>query len=64
MKDFEIILFKSQNGDKDAMNKLLELYIPLIEKNVNSAGKGINKDEFRQYLMIKFVENTKKFKKI
>ena len=63
MNNFEELLDNAQNGDKDSMDKLLELYFPLIEKIVNSAGKGINKDEFRQYLMIKFVENTKKFKK-
>ena len=63
MNNFEELLDNAQNGDSKAMNDLLELYVPLIEKIVNSAGKGINKDELRQYLMIKFVENTKKFKK-
>lgn len=64
MKNFEEVLYKAQNGDGQAMNKLLLEYMPLIDGLVKTANKNIDKQEFKQYLMIKFVENTKNFKKI
>lgn len=64
MQNFENILNKAQGGDGQAMEKLILEYMPLIDGLVKSANKDIDKEEFKQYLMIKFVENTKKFKKI
>ena len=63
MENFEEILNNAQKGDKQAMEMLILEYMPLIDKLVASANKKINKDDLKQYLMIKFVENTKNFKK-
>ncbi len=64
MDSFEKLLSLAQSGDKYAMSKLIKSYMPLIEGLVSNAGKGIEKADFRQYLILKFIENTKKFKKI
>lgn len=63
MDDFEIKLNKAQNGNRQAMEELILEYMPLIDGLVATANKRIDKDDFKQYLMIKFVENVKKFKK-
>lgn len=62
MKNFEEMLDKAQCGDRQAMEKLILEYMPLIDGLVKSANKDIDKEDFKQYLMIKFVENTKNFK--
>ncbi len=64
MKDFEKALDLAQLGDRQAMEQLILEYMPLIDGLVKSANKNIDKEDFKQYLMIKFVENTKKFKKL
>ena len=63
MDDFEIKHNKAQNGNRQAMEELILEYMPLIDGLVATANKRIDKDDFKQYLMIKFVENVKKFKK-
>lgn len=63
MDNFESILYKAQMGNGQAMEKLIIEYLPLINGLVATAGRRIDKEEFKQYLMIKFVENTKSFKK-
>ena len=63
MDDFEIKLNKAQNGNRQAMEELILEYMPLIDGLLATANKRIDKDDFKQYLMIKFVENVKKFKK-
>lgn len=63
MQDFENILDKAQLGDRQTMEILILEYMPLIDGLVKTANRNIDKDEFKQYLLIKFVENTKKFKK-
>lgn len=63
MKDFEDILEKAQNGDGQAINDLLYEYLPLINGLVYKYGKKVNKDDLREHLMFKFIENMKKFKK-
>ena len=64
MENFEEILNNAQKRDKQAMEMLILEYMPLIDKLVASANAEINKDDLKQYLMIKFVKNTKNFKKI
>jgi len=64
MENFEDILEKAQAGDRQAMNDLLYEYSPLINGIVYQYGRKLNKDELREHLMFKFMENTKKFKKI
>ena len=63
MKDFEDILEKAQNGDGQAINDLLYEYLPVINGLVYKYGKKVNKDDLREHLMFKFIENMKKFKK-
>ena len=62
MDKFEQKLNKAKLGDRQAMQDLVLEYMPLIEGLVASANKNIDKDELKQHLMIKFIENTKKFK--
>lgn len=64
MENFEKILNGAQKGDRQAMERLILEYVPLIDGFVKTAGRNIDKEDFKQYLMIKFVENTKKFKKL
>ncbi len=63
MNNFEENLVKAQAGDRQAMNELLYEYLPLINGLVYKYGRKVNKDELREYLMFKFIENVKKFKK-
>ena len=63
MKDFEDILERAQKGDGQAINDLLYEYLPLINGLVYKYGKKVNKDDLREHLMFKFIENMKKFKK-
>ena len=59
MDDFEIKLNKAQNGNKQAMEELILEYMPLIDGLVATANKRIDKDDFKQYLMIKFRRKCK-----
>lgn len=63
MDNFEEILDKAQKGDRQAMNDLLYEYLPLINGLVYKYGIKVNKDDLREHLMFKFIENTKKFNK-
>lgn len=64
MNNFEEILDKAQLGDGQAMEKLISEYMPLIDGIMKNANRSIDKEDFKQYLILKFIENTKKFKKI
>lgn len=64
MDEFEKKLNKAILGDRQAMEELILEYMPLINRLVDSANRNIDKEDLKQHLMIKFVENTKKFKKI
>lgn len=63
MDEFEKRLNKAKSRDRQAMEELILEYMPLIDGLVVSANKNIDKEELKQHLMIKFIENTKKFKK-
>lgn len=63
MDEFEKKLNKVKSGDRQAMEELILEYMPLIDGLVASANRNIDKEELKQHLMIKFIENTKKFKK-
>ena len=63
MDEFEKRLNKAKLGDRQAMEELILEYMPLIDGLVVSANRNIDKEELKQHLMIKFIENTKKFKK-
>ena len=63
MNNFEETLEKAQEGDRQAMNDLLYEYLPLINGIVYQYGRKVNKDELREHLMFKFMQNTKKFNK-
>lgn len=63
MENFEKILDKAQLGDSQAMNELLYEYLPLINGLVYKYGIKVDKDDLREHLMLKFVENVKNFKK-
>ena len=64
MDEFEKKLNKAILGDRQAMEELILEYMPLINRLVDSANRNIDKEDLKQHLMIKFVENTKKIKKI
>lgn len=63
MDNFEKILNKAQSGDRQAVNDLLYEYLPLINGIVYQYGRKVNKDDLKEHLMFKFMENVKKFKK-
>lgn len=63
MDNFGKILDKAQAGDRQAMNDLLYEYLPLINGLVYKYGIKVNKDDLKEHLMFKFMENVKKFKK-
>ena len=64
MENFEEILDKAKAGDNEAINELLYEYSPLINGIVFEYGNRVDKDELREYLLFKFIENVKKFKKL
>ena len=63
MDDFETLLDKAQLGDRKAMDKLLEMYMPMIDGIVFSFNKKLDTQELKMWLVYKFEENVKKFKK-
>ncbi len=63
MNNFEKILDKAQQGDRQAMDDLLYEYLPLINGIVYQYGRKVNKEELKEHLMFKFIENTKRFNK-
>lgn len=63
MDDFEILLDKAQLGDRESMDKLLKMYMPMIDSIVFSFRKKLDKKELKMWLVYKFEENVKKFKK-
>ncbi len=64
MENFEEILDKAQNGDNEAINELIYEYSTLINGIVFEYGNRVDKDELREFLLFKFIENVKKFKKL
>ena len=63
MDDFETLLDKAQLGDRESMDKLLKMYMPMIDGIVFSFRKKLDKKELKMWLVYKFEENVKKFKK-
>lgn len=63
MDNFEEILEKAQNGDRNVMDNLLYEYLPLINRITYKYGKKVNKEDLKYHLMLKFLENIKKFNK-
>ncbi len=63
MKNFEDVLDKAQSGNVDAMDELIYQYYPMIKSIVYKYGKKVDKEELKEYLILKFIENTKMFRK-
>ena len=47
MDNFEEILEKAQNGDRNAMDNLLYEYLPLINRITYKYGKKVNKEDLK-----------------
>lgn len=60
MSNFVDILQKAIDGDNDAMDDILWLYLPLI--NRNSIIDGVFDEDCRQYIMLRIVNQIRKFK--
>ena len=57
MDDFETLLDKAQLGDRESMDKLLKMYMPMIDSIVFSFRKKLDKKELKMWLVYKFEEN-------
>lgn len=57
---FELILHAAVRGEKDALEELLELYMPLIDRY--SYVEGRLDEDLRQYLLMHIVKQIRKFK--
>lgn len=60
MNNFSEILQKAIDGNSEAMNEILLLYQPLI--NRKSVIMGVFDEDCRQHIMLHIVKNIHKFK--
>ena len=58
--NFNLILEKAINGDKEAIQKILKIYEPMIKSN--SKWRGILDEDLEEYIIIRIVKNISKFK--
>jgi hypothetical protein len=59
-KAFSEILHKAALGDRNAINEILLMYAPLIDRN--SFVDGVFDEECRQYIMLRIVKQLPKFR--
>ncbi len=58
-EEFRLILMESISGSHEALEKLLELYAPLIDRH--SRVNGQIDEDLRQYILIHIALNVSKF---
>lgn len=61
MMEFEDILFRAQQGDKKAVEKILELFRPMLIRN--ALIKGIFDEDLYQELVIEVLRCIRHFRK-
>lgn len=59
-KDFYIMLTSAISGNSEAIEKILELYTPLINSTAIVCGKP--DEDLRQYIIINIIKKISKFK--
>lgn len=59
-KDFYIMLTSAVSGNSEAIEKILELYAPLI--NSSSLLYGKPDEDLRQYIILHIIKKIPKFK--
>ena len=59
-EEFKITLEKAVSGNSIAVEKILELYCPLI--NGSSYIKGKLDEDLRQYILMHIIKNISKFR--
>jgi hypothetical protein len=59
-KAFSEILRRAVDGERDAINEILLLYAPLIDRN--SFVDGTFDEDCRQYIMLRIVKQLPKFR--
>jgi hypothetical protein len=57
---FSEILHRAIDGDRDAINQILLMYAPLIDRN--SLVDGVFDEDCRQYIMLRIVKQLPKFR--
>ena len=57
---FRELIVLAQEGNMAALNKLIDMYMPLVNKHSNINGR-INED-LRQCILLKMTKNISKFK--
>lgn len=58
--EFRACLTKAISGDNEALSKVLELYLPLI--NHDSVINGRFDEDCRQYIFMRLIDGIRKFK--
>lgn len=59
-KDFYIMLTSAISGNSEAIEKILELYAPLINSTAILYGKP--NEDLRQYIILHIIKKISKFK--
>lgn len=59
-KDFSMMLASAISGNNEAMEKILELYAPLINSTAILYGKS--DEDLRQYIILHIIKKISKFK--
>lgn len=59
-EEFRIMLESAISGNRDAVERILELYAPMI--NGYSYIKGRLNEDLRQYILLHIIKNISKFK--
>lgn len=61
MMEFEEILFRAQQGDKKAVERILEMFRPMLIRN--ALVKGIFDEDLYQELVIEVLRSIRYFRK-
>ena len=63
MSDILILVKKAKNGDKEAMERIVQIYTSLIEKYCKDLQPDL-KEDCRQYLVTNMISAVKRFEPI
>jgi DNA-directed RNA polymerase specialized sigma subunit len=63
MSDILLLVKRAKNGDKDALERIVQNYTPLIEKYCKDLQSEV-KEDCRQYLVTNMISAVKRFKPV
>lgn len=63
MSDIILLLKKAKSGDKEALERIVHIYSPLIDKYCKDLQPEV-KEDCRQYLVTNMISAVKRFKPV